>query len=124
MASRDGEEPNVVVDIIQPGRSDVANTSNNGSPSHLGYLSEDDSSYVGTDNAAGDTDRTPLLHSSLAWRLPRSLSGYGYTNFEACAGPDTPGRNHRTLGGFMGVFTPVALSMFSTMLFLRPGKLR
>ncbi|KAL5281877.1 SLC12A9 family protein [Megaselia abdita] len=43
----------------------------------------------------------------------------GYVEF-GMAGPE---RNGRTLGTFAGVFSPVALSMFSALVFIRVGKI-
>ncbi|EDW77742.1 uncharacterized protein Dwil_GK24654 [Drosophila willistoni] len=47
----------------------------------------------------------------------RSSSGDGYVEF----GMQDPERNGRTLGTFAGVFSPVALSMFSALVFIRVG---
>ncbi|KAH8273657.1 hypothetical protein KR018_007290 [Drosophila ironensis] len=44
-------------------------------------------------------------------------SGDGYVEF----GMQDPERNGRTLGTFAGVFSPVALSMFSALIFIRVG---
>uniref|UniRef100_A0A6P4FHY9 Solute carrier family 12 member 9-like n=1 Tax=Drosophila rhopaloa TaxID=1041015 RepID=A0A6P4FHY9_DRORH len=43
--------------------------------------------------------------------------GDGYVEF----GMQDPERNGRTLGTFAGVFSPVALSMFSALVFIRVG---
>lgn len=45
-------------------------------------------------------------------------SGDGYVEF----GMTDPERSGRTLGTFAGVFSPVALSMFSALVFIRVGK--
>ena len=42
----------------------------------------------------------------------------GYVEF----GMQDPDTNGRTLGTFAGVFSPVALSMFSALVFIRVGK--
>lgn len=45
-------------------------------------------------------------------------SSDGYVEF----GMQDPERNGRTLGTFAGVFSPVALSMFSALVFIRVGE--
>lgn len=58
-------------------------------------------------------DNIPLIHSPMIWRLPRGMS----TRIRQ----DSIVDSRRTLGTFAGVFCPIALSMFSTLLFLRTG---
>ncbi|XP_055859334.1 solute carrier family 12 member 9 [Episyrphus balteatus] len=50
-------------------------------------------------------------------RPPTPQSADGYVEF----GMTDPERNGRTLGTFAGVFSPVALSMFSALVFIRVG---
>ncbi|XP_067624161.1 solute carrier family 12 member 9 isoform X2 [Eurosta solidaginis] len=48
---------------------------------------------------------------------PTNAEAHGYVEF----GMQDPDRNGRTLGTFAGVFSPVALSMFSALVFIRVG---
>ncbi|XP_052821227.1 solute carrier family 12 member 9-like [Mya arenaria] len=62
-----------------------------------------------------NSDDVPLIHSPMVWQLPRQkmhAKKQGVYNTE---------NSRRTLNTFSGVFCPIALNMFGTILFLRIG---
>lgn len=78
----------------------------------------------------GDTETVPIAGNQvrlfrrfgamLGSDRQQNFSPEGYVEF----GINDPQRSARTLGTFAGVFSPVALSMFSALLFIRVGKHR
>lgn len=103
----ESEQPVVVVQMTDPNSTSV--TSQSSSVASLSSLAQ------GAVATPRPNDRTPLLRHT---RLFRSLSGGTQSPQQTtCQASST-----RRLATFSGCFTPVCLSMFSAILFLRIGK--
>lgn len=84
-----------------------------------------DINSLNTNSDAIENETSPIAGTSVRLfrrfgsilRSDRTTSSDGYVEF----GMNEPERSTRTLGTFAGVFSPVALSMFSALLFIRVG---
>lgn len=61
-----------------------------------------------------------LFQSAAGASAAQNADPAGYVEFGSISDPET--QSGRTLGTFAGVFCPVALSMFSALVFIRVGK--
>lgn len=103
----ESEQPIVVVQMTDP--NSISVTSQSSSVASLSSLAQ------GAVPGTRPNDKTPLLRHT---RLFRSLSGGTQSPQQT---PSQVASSNRRLATFSGCFTPVCLSMFSAILFLRIG---